>query len=97
MATLLQLIPCELNCFDHSAYDFFEKEESDEYIISYRFKYYGKFEGATLYAYMKKGRYHDGGIALVVNHEMLYSLGEGCYITGYCPICIKTTDEYETN
>lgn len=98
MTSIIPLIPCELNCFDHSAYDFFKKDEKhDEYIVGYRFKLQGRFEGPTVYAYMKKGFYTDGGIGLVINHEMVYSLGTNCYITGYYPIKIIDNNLQETN
>lgn len=98
MTSIIPLIPCELNCFDRSTYEFFKKDEKhDEYIVGYRFKSQGRFEGPTMHAYMKKGFYHDGNIALVINNEMVYSLGTNCYITGYHPIKIIDNNLQETN
>jgi len=86
--TLIELIPCELNCFDKSTYKFFENDDNEEYIVSYRFKDHDKFEGPTFYALMNKGHYKDGGIALTIANTMLYMFGDSCYITGYLPIKI---------
>ena len=85
---IVDLIPCELNCFDGTAYSFFQEDESDTYIVSYRFKYHDKFEGPTMYGLMNKGHYKDGGIALTIADTMLYTFGGNCYITGYCPLHI---------
>lgn len=86
--TSIELIPCELNCFEHSTYDFFNKDEAEAYIVSYRFKIHDEFKGPTLYALMNKGHYPDGGIALTIADTMLYTFGNSCYITGYCPLHI---------
>ena len=48
---------------------------------------------ALTYSLMSKGHYNDGGIALVISGQMLYSFGKECFITGYCPIDIEKEKE----
>ena len=85
-----KLIKCDLCCFDYATYDFFEADESDYYIVEYEFRQ-SDGEGTTdkVYNLMRKGRYRDGGIALVIDGQMLYSFGKKCFITGYCPVDIE--------
>lgn len=87
-----ELIKCNLCCFDHSAYDFFETDESDYYIIEYEFRL-GGGKSNKIYSLMSKGHYRDGGIALVIDGQMLYSFGKECFITGYCPVDIVKDKE----
>lgn len=87
-----ELIKCELCCFDHATYDFFEADESDYYIIEYEFRLGGD-KPSKIYSLMRKGHYRDGGIALVIDGQMLYSFGEKCFVTGYCPVDIITDKE----
>ena len=83
-----------MNCYEKSTYNFFENDNSDMYIIAYRFN--GNNEPTkTIYALMSKGHYKDGGIALVVSNSMLYSLGKNCNIIGYYPINITNKNEIE--
>ena len=87
-----ELKKCDLCCFDHATYDFFEADESDFYIIEYEFRL-GGGKSKKIYSLMRKGHYRDGGIALVIDGQMLYSFGEKCFITGYCPVDIVKDKE----
>ena len=87
-----ELKKCDLCCFDHATYDFFEADESDYYIIEYEFRL-GGGKLKKIYSLMRKGHYRDGGIALVIDGQMLYSFGEKCFITGYCPVDIVKDKE----
>lgn len=92
----VNLIKCNLNCYEKSTYDFFRNDNSDMYIIAYQFNNNnGKEPAKPIYALMSKGYYKDGGIALVVSSSMLYSLGKNCYIIGYYPIDIVNKEEIE--
>lgn len=88
----VELIKCDLCCFEHATYDFFKADSSDYYIVEYEFRYDGN-ETTKTYGLMRKGHYRDGGIALVIDGQMLYYLGERCFITGYCPVDIVKDKE----
>ena len=92
----IKLIKCDLNCYEKSTYDFFKNDNSDAYIIAYRFGHTKSEQTKPIYALMSKGHYKDGGIALVVSSSMLYSLGKNCYIIGYHPIDITNKEEIES-
>ena len=82
-----ELIKCDLCCYDYSTYDVFKADNSDYYIVEYEFRF-DEGKSNKVYNLMIKGHYHDGGIALVISGQMLYSFGERCFITGYCPVDI---------
>ena len=83
----IKLKKCNLCCFERATYDVFEADSSDYYIIEYEFRL-GVDKPNKIYSLMSKGHYRDGGISLVINEQMLYSLGKECFITGYYPIDI---------
>lgn len=83
----IKLKKCNLCCYEHTTYDVFKADNSDHYIVEYEFKFPEKTSN-KIYSLMSKGHYHDGGIALIINGQMLYSFGKECFITGYCPIDI---------
>lgn len=84
----ITLKKCDLCCYEHSTYDFFKEDDADYYIVSYEFRI-GETKTATKYELMIKGHYRNGGIALVIGGQMVYTMGGNCFITGYCPIDIE--------
>ena len=84
----IQLTKCDLCCMEHTTYEFFKKDETDRYIVSYEFRM-GNTKTPPKYEIMSKGHYKNDGIALVIGDQMVYAMGANCFITGYCPIEIE--------
>ena len=81
----INLIECNLLCFNHETYSFFEQLPYDKYIVSFI------FDDNTLTEYGLLEKHWDctKNMNLTLNGNLLYEYSNDCKIVGYCPIKVN--------